>query len=233
MVKVVAILPAHNEEQTIYDVVKITQRYVDEVFVVDDGSNDGTRKKLEKTCATVLAHQKNQGKWAALKVGFQRVLEDPEVAVIVQLDGDGQHSPEEIPRFTREIRRGGDLVVGCRAGQRDMPLIRRLSNHVSTKLINFIFGFRSVDSQSGFRAYNQRTLKKINPLSKRYEGETETLIKAKLMGLNVVEVPISANFDKKSRGLFRFRYIVDCLDFAKIIVTLVVFSIYLQVKHFE
>lgn len=107
MVKVAALIAVFNEEETIFEVVKKAQNYVDKVFVVDDGSNDATADRATKAKAVVITNKKNLGKWSALRTGFQTILQNPEVKIIVQLDGDGQHPIEYIPRFIDKIRKGG------------------------------------------------------------------------------------------------------------------------------
>lgn len=113
-----------------------------------------------------------------------------------------------------------------------MPMIRRVSNWLSTCLINFLFRCSISDSQCGFRAYNRKTLERINSNSLRYEGETETLIKAKMLGLNIVEVPIRTIYLKREKKFLEFRYIVDIIDFLRTLI-LIAYSTFTRVMSSE
>jgi len=219
--RVVAIIPAYNEEETIYDVVKRVQSYVEDVFVVDDYSIDKTNKRAIEAGAKVLSHRKNQGKWSALKTGFMKALEVDETEIFLQLDGDGQHLPEDIPRFIDEIKKGGDLIIGKRIDRNKgkMPLIRILSNQISTIILNLLFRCDVDDSQCGFRAYSKKALKNIKFTSVRYEGETKTLIKAKRLRLNIRQVPIKTIYKENRKRYSKLRYLVDLLDFLRVILT--------------
>ena len=133
--EVIALIPAYNEADGIAAVVTAALRYLP-VFVVDDGSTDETAVRVEQAGASVssehvlfgvLRQVPNQGKGAALKAGFRWAVERGCDAVLT-LDGDGQHDPNEIPKFLSAYRElNADLVIG----QRDfsqMPPVRRLAN---------------------------------------------------------------------------------------------------------
>jgi len=200
--KIFCIVPAFNEEKYIYDVVRIAKKFVDVVVVVDDGSIDKTFSRAEESGAIVLKHEKNMGKGAALRTGFQYALKHG-ADIVVTLDGDMQHDPSEIPKFLEKIEEENvDVVVGSRFLEKvkDMPIQRRLSNFITTKILNKVFKVPVTDSQSGFRAFKRKVLENIIFKDNRYGAETEILIEAKRKGYNIVEVPISVKYEgKKSK----------------------------------
>jgi len=195
--KIFCVIPAFNEEKYIYDVAKMAKEFVDTVIVVDDGSTDETFSKAMDSGAIVLKHEKNLGKGAALRTGFKYALEHG-ADIVVTLDGDMQHNPFEIPKFLEKIREEGvDIVVGSRFLEKvkNMPIQRRLSNFITTKILNKIFKVPMTDSQSGFRAFKTKVLEEVTFKDDRYGAETEILIEAKRKGFNIVEVPISVRYE--------------------------------------
>src|SRR5207247_2212018 len=98
--KVAALIAAYGEERQIAGVVRRASLYVDQVLVVDDGSTDQTARQAREAGAEVVTHSRNQGKGAAIKTGLRHLLAGGFNYVIL-LDGDGQHSPDEIPIFLR------------------------------------------------------------------------------------------------------------------------------------
>src|SRR5690554_3421721 len=111
--KIFALIPAHNEEGRIQPVIQGALLHLP-VLVVDDGSQDNTAGAARSTGAEVLRQAPNQGKGAALRLGFRHLLESGCEAVIT-LDADGQHDPAEIPKFLAAYQAGKpDLIIGVR-----------------------------------------------------------------------------------------------------------------------
>jgi len=198
---VVAAIPAFNEEKTIAKMILGAQRHVDRVVVCDDGSTDLTAEIAEKLGALVVRHPKNMGKGAALKMALEHSMGlNPDI--VVTLDADGQHDPEDIPRLVEPIVEGrADLVIGSRymnGSKTDAPLYRRLG----LKLVNLVdrrsAGGVVRDTQSGFRAYSPKALDILHQYeAEGYGVETEQLVLAVRKHLRVVEVPITVRY----RGL--------------------------------
>lgn len=190
--KVVAVLPAFNVQATIGGVIIRAEKHVDEVVVVDDGSGDLTPVLAERLGAKVLRHQGNLGKGAALRTGF-RYVREAGFDVIVTLDSDGQHDPNEIPNLIAPIMRGeADVVNGCRRFDAETPFHRRVGNRLLTALTRKPNGVR--DTQSGFRAYSRRAIESIDIRSSGMEVDSEILNIAREAGLRTVEVPISVRY---------------------------------------
>ena len=116
--RVVAAIPAYNEARYIGSVVLATRQHVTEVIVMDDGSSDGTAEIARMAGATVIRNASNQGKGAVMRALLARMKERTP-GVLVFLDADGQHDPNEIPLLVNAVREGYDLVVGSRERRRE------------------------------------------------------------------------------------------------------------------
>jgi glycosyltransferase involved in cell wall biosynthesis len=127
---VLVAMPAYNEEKYIGTLVLQASQYADEVIVLDDGSADDTSKVAQLAGATVIRHPENRGKGASI----QRILSEAKKRnpqILVLLDADSQHNPEEIPILTKPISEGFDLVIGSREAQRSKtPFYRRMGQKV-------------------------------------------------------------------------------------------------------
>ncbi|MDR2830486.1 MAG: glycosyltransferase family 2 protein [Methanobrevibacter sp.] len=152
---VIIIIPAFNEEDNIKDVASKSLEYGD-VLVVDDGSTDNTKKNARSSGAKVISHENNKGKGFAIKTGIKEALKHP-YEVFIFIDGDGQHDPNLIQDFMKKMD-SCDIVIGSRflKGElKNMPIQRKLSNLITTKLISFITEQHLTDSQSGFRGVSK------------------------------------------------------------------------------
>lgn len=195
--RIVAVIPAYNEERFIGSVVLKARRYVDAVIVVDDGSTDATAEIAEAAGAIVIRHAHNQGKGVALNTGFRRAREMTPEAVVT-LDGDGQQRCEEIPTLARPVLAGqADMVVGSRflAVSGDLPRWRIFGQRALTLVTNLSSGFNLSDSQSGFRAFSRQTIETVTFRSDGFSVESEMQFLAQKHGLKVVEVPITCRYD--------------------------------------
>lgn len=189
------IIPALNAERTVGDVVAASRRQLEPVVVIDDGSSDRTGEVARASGATVLRHEVNRGKGAALRTGFAWTLQHGFDAV-VSLDADGQHLAEEIPRFLAErVATGADLIVGGRshlfAGM--MPR-RRNANRFSAWSISKCAGVPITDSQSGFRLYSAWLLRSLPLRATGFDLESEVLIRAGRAGFRIATIPIELGF---------------------------------------
>ena len=197
--KTVAIIPAHNEERTIAKVILQTMRFVDRVLVCDDGSTDMTSRIAEAVGASVVSHERKRGKGGAFKTLFEEVMKlNPDI--VVALDADGQHDPDQIPMLTKPIEAEKcDLVVGSRyvaGGNMDAPLHRRFGLAVINFLYKKATGVSLNDTQSGFRAFSLKAFKCLAQCNAEGYGiEGEQLAWARKNGLKMEEVPISVRYN--------------------------------------
>ncbi len=201
--KVLAAIPAFNEEKTIGSVVLGTQRYADEIIVVDDGSTDDTAWIAEQAGATIVRHKVNRGYGAAIRSCFEYARNNG-AKILVILDGDGQHRPETIPKVANPVLNGSaEICIGSRFLRRrsadKVPRYRRFGIGVLTKLTNL--GTRHMhklqDAQSGFRAYSRAAIEALDPFEVDMGVSAEILWDADRRGLRVVEVPIEVDYDIK------------------------------------
>jgi glycosyltransferase involved in cell wall biosynthesis len=195
--KAVAVIPAYNESRTIKEVVEGALRYVDRVIVVDDGSTDGTGEKAREAGAQVILQAENRGKAAAMKAGFR---ESKGFDIIVTLDGDLQHCPDEIPGLVKCIEEGGDLCIGSRflREARNMPLGNRFSNRAARFLLEILTGQRITDPQSGFRALRRESLERLDLPAQRYAVEHIMILEAARKRFKIKEVPISCIYGEET-----------------------------------
>ncbi len=191
---VVAAIPAFDEEKTIAKVVVHALKQASRVLVVDDGSRDDTAVIAEKLGAVVVRHGRNLGKGAALRTCLEWAKK-LNADVVVTLDADGQHDPDEIPNIVAPILKGeADIVVGTRTGRGDMPTYRRVGSKVLDRMTGVIVDGVAVDSQSGFKAYSRRAMDHVFPAEYGMGAETEMLMKAKIEELRVTQVPITVRY---------------------------------------
>lgn len=187
--RVAIVIPAYQAAATVAAVVAGARR-VAPVYVVDDGSTDGTGDAARGRGATLLTHAANRGKGAALATGIAAAL-SAGAEVIVTLDADGQHPPEEIPHLLAPIAAGrADLVLGARQRTGAMPLSRRFTNWLSARLATRIAGQGVSDAQTGFRAFTRGVAERVQPAGDRYDYETAFLLGACAAGFRVASVPI-------------------------------------------
>ncbi len=196
MLSAVAIIPAYNEEVAIGSIILRTLKYVDKVLIVNDGSDDATVEIAELAGADVINHTTNLGKGEALKSGFNAI---GDYDVVITLDGDGQHNPDEIPTLIKPIvEDGADLVNGSRymnGPEENTPAYRRVGQQGLDTATNVSAGIKVTDSQSGFRAFSKKACSCFRFYDTGFGIESEMLVDASEAGLKIVEVPITVRYD--------------------------------------
>jgi glycosyltransferase involved in cell wall biosynthesis len=205
--QICVLIPALNAEDTIGDVIEGCKRYVRDVIVVDDGSEDRTPLISQEKDATLLKHDKNMGKGMALRAGFAYALSEGYDGVIT-IDADGQHNPSDIPVFIKRFSEDKpDIIIGSRMGQKEkIPKYRYYTNLVGIFFISKATGQVLDDSQSGFRLYRREVIEEINLNTSGFETETEILIKAGRKGCRIVSIPVDVSYKD---GKSNYRPVVD------------------------
>ncbi len=203
--KICILVPAYNARNTLGSVLKKTEPLKSDVVVVDDGSSDETKWLALENKVQLLEHPRNLGKGAALRTGFQYILQR-DYQVVITLDADGQHDPGEIPFLLRVFRSvNPDILIASRAMEFDkMTFLRRFWNRLGVKAVSRLCHSDITDSQSGFRLIRTEVLKAVDLSTSRFETELELLIKACKKGFSVLSVPINTpRVDGTSSSHFR------------------------------
>jgi glycosyltransferase involved in cell wall biosynthesis len=199
--KIIAAIPCLNEGQCIGSVVLQTNKFVDSTVVIDDGSVDATAEVATAAGATVHQHGENLGYGAAIRSALMKGRQ-LKADILVILDGDGQHDPNEIPNLIKPLLEGkADVVVGSRfLGERTKsPLYRRIGQRILTVATNVGSGQAVSDSQSGFRAYSLKALKELNLTESGMSASSEMQFAIRKSGLKLVEVPINVSYTVKAK----------------------------------
>jgi len=209
------IIPVFNEEQTIGNIIgrvktvlqKIGFKY--EIIVVDDCSADRSLELSKSQGVRAYSLKMHMGKGYALRAGFAKAKGE----IIITVDSDGSHRPEELPLLLTPILQDkADLVIGSRYLSRK-PVAAKKLNAIGVRLFNLLIKVLTraevSDSQSGYRAMKSEVLKNMGLKSGEYEIESEMLVKSARQGFRVKEVPIS--FEQRTYGRSRLDPMVDGL----------------------
>ncbi len=195
--KLSIIIPAYNEEKTIASVIDTIPKEFSsidmvEVIVIDDGSTDKTVEIAKKCGAKVFSFKKNQGLAKAISFGFSKCIENDSDIMII-LDADNQYDSTEIPLILKPIiEKKADVVLGDRQVKKldHMSYQKKIGNQIASKVLSKIIGIPISDGQTGFRAFNRESIKRIHLFS-NYTYTQETIMQAKFKNLKIVEVPIT------------------------------------------
>jgi len=206
--KVYVILPAFNEARVIGQVLVNLKKVLagfknlkSKVLVVDDGSQDKTSEIAKSNGATVLRHVINRGLGGTLQTGLEYVrLKGANIAVT--MDSDGQHDPRDLGLVIGPIlEKKADVVIGSRFLRKDnrVPYLRKIMLKLSNVITFFLFKVYTTDSQSGFRAFSQKAIKKIRLRTQRMEVSSELFEQIKKNKLKYKEIPIKVFYTSYSR----------------------------------
>jgi glycosyltransferase involved in cell wall biosynthesis len=188
------VIPCFNEAATIGSLVRRVRVYLPRVLVVDDGSTDATGSAAEAAGAQVVRHDSNQGKGAALLLGWRQARSHGSTWALC-LDGDGQHDPHEIPAFlVRAAQAKVDLVIGNRFynGSPPMTPLRRIVNGWMSRRLSRQAGQTLPDTQCGYRLLRLEWLSRVGLAARRFEIESELLLAVLQAGGRVEFVPVTS-----------------------------------------
>ncbi len=220
------VVPFYNEEENISELHLRLRKVLDqlgesyEIILVNDGSTDGSAKILDKIrqehSATKIIHlARNYGQTSALAAGFDHAQGN----VVVSMDGDLQHVPEEIPKFLAKLREGYDMVSGWRTVRSDHVILRQFTSKVANRLMWWLSGVRIHDFGTTFRAYRRDLLSRLE-----LSGELHRFVPALAseFGALITEIPIEDPGRQRGQskyGLRRvYRVMLDML-MVKFIIT--------------
>jgi len=195
------VLPAYQEEKRIAEVTRGCLKHCEKVIVIDDGSSDRTAEEAENAGAQVLRHETNQGKGVALSAGFL-AARDEGCDVVITLDADGQHDPDELPKFMEAYERTRiPVLIGNRMGDPEsMPTIRRWTNQFMSWMLSRAMHQYVPDTQCGYRLYTCQIIPFVAAQSERFAAESEILLHIAQRGLRIGAVRIKTIYlDGKSK----------------------------------
>ena len=206
------VIPAYNEETTIYAVAQRALKYLKQVIVIDDGSTDRTAQAIQDLPVTVLRNDTNCGKAASLWKGLQYAKQLGMTAVVT-LDGDGQHSPDDIPRLIEQAELSPHRII---IGARRRPWTRNtwhriMANRVADFWVSWASGHPIADSQSGFRIYPMSLIAHLHIPTNRERSfvfESEILVEGAKQRFWSLPVPIESEPRQAPRPSY-FRPVVD------------------------
>ncbi|HEX9917175.1 MAG TPA: glycosyltransferase family 2 protein [candidate division Zixibacteria bacterium] len=218
MTKTAIIIPAYNASTTLEKLISQLTNYVPpkDIIVIDDGSMDDTYKIAKDKGAVIIQHEKNKGKGVALKTGFEYCL-NHNYSGIITMDADLQHDPKFVQDFLKMAKSSNyGIIIGTRQmNLKIMPLDRYLTNKICSIIISILSGKTIHDSQSGYRWISKEVLEKVNLSSRRYDLESEILIKAGRGNFEIGEVEISTIYEKSKSFINPF---VDTGRFIKVLI---------------
>jgi glycosyltransferase involved in cell wall biosynthesis len=197
--RILVCIAAYNESSKIGEIVNRARTYASEVIVCDDGSIDDTGKEAQTAGATVIRHSVNKGYGSAIKTLFQ-AAKQKNADVMVTLDADGQHDPDQIPGLVEPIlNEGFDIVIGSRflntRDRQKVPSYRSFGIKTLT-LLTKAASYRNItDAQSGFRAYSKAALSQIQLNEGGMAVSAEILLRASNRNLSIKEVPVTISYD--------------------------------------
>ncbi len=211
--RVSIIIPCYNESQSVGNVIhKVRTLLPDaEIIAVDDGSSDNTAEEALRAGAIVFRHPYNIGNGAAVKTGIRKATGE----ILVFMDADGQHDPEDVPRLLSHLPEH-DMVVGAQSMQGQATLMRGLGNKVYNWLATYVAKFRVQDLTSGFRAIKADIAKGfIYLLPNTYSYPTTITLGVLRSGMSVKYIPIKVR--KRQKGASHISLIRDGVRFFMII----------------
>ncbi|MFZ4440229.1 MAG: glycosyltransferase family 2 protein [Syntrophales bacterium] len=205
------LIPVYNHADGIGPVIERARGLGLPIWIVDDGSTDGTAERLATIEGiTVIRHGENRGKGAALLTGFAALAGKAEWAVT--LDADGQHDPADVPGMIRVISKGRrPIVIGRREGMvgEDVPWTSRFGRKFSNFWVRCAGGPDLSDTQSGMRIYPLPEAAGLGVVARRFQFEVEILVRARWAGIPVVEAPVSVCYTPGMKRISHFRPFVD------------------------
>lgn len=215
-------MPAYNAEKTIESVfARVPKKALDKIsefIVVNDGSTDETEKiikKLKKEYKKIklINHQKNRGYGGAQKTGFKEALKDG-ADIIVLLHSDGQYAPELLLEMIKPIETGeadvvgGSRMLGGKALEGKMPIVKYIGNKFLTKLQNFVFRANVYSYHSGYKVYSRRTLEMIpfETYTNHFHFDSEMLVGGIRRNLKIIDLPIPTSYRDETSHLNPITY---------------------------
>ncbi|MGL5125792.1 MAG: glycosyltransferase [Fusobacteriaceae bacterium] len=223
--EVVLIIPSYEPTEVLVELVRELKIKFERIIVVDDGSSSiylsiyESLKEIENV--KVLKHSVNLGKGRALKTAFNYYLNEfkSECLGVVTLDSDGQHKPKDVELLSEELKKNNErLIMGVRNFKLDyVPLKSKVGNLMTIKIMDFLCGVKTKDTQTGLRAFGNEIIKKtLSVEGERFEYETNVLLETKELNIDIYDIEIDTIYFEGNKGT-HFNPIRDSLKIYKII----------------
>ncbi len=221
--KVCVVIPCFNIAKLCSKTVEKALKYSDYLVVVNDGSTDNTKESLDSLAEKnqklhILHLPKNMGKGNALIKGILYAFDNIDFDLLITMDGDLQHRPEDIPLFKKAWQNGADMILGVRTWDKNVPFRSKIGNYFINKLCGFLLRTKVTDSQTGFRGFSKPLLKKIINSdcikAGRYETELDIFLYSYLSGARVSEVEIPTIY-LEGNASSHFNPVLDSLRIIK------------------
>ena len=216
--KTAVIIPAYNESESIKKLIEKVKTNIEpqHIFIIDDGSTDGSLDNISENDCNIIRHPANMGKGKALQTGFKAASEAGYEWGIT-MDADGQHSPEHIPDFIGKAESGNySMIAGCRRSDMSgMPRDRKFSNLTTSFLLSLISGRKIPDAQCGYRMYKLDFVNRLRLKTSGFDTENEILLAAFRRKINIGWVDIKTIYAGEKSHINRA---ADTLKFIKLII---------------
>jgi glycosyltransferase involved in cell wall biosynthesis len=214
------LIPAYNAAKTLPTLLRQLQELPQKpagILVIDDGSTDSTSALAESGNAQVYRFSRNQGKGKALRQGFDLLRDDQQAGLIICLDADLQHPVNSVPVMLNEAQKlRSRFIIGVRQrSSSTMPLSRRLSNSITSRVISLLCGQKIMDSQCGFRLVAKDVLREISLSENGFQLESEMLLRVAARKIRIDQVPIPTIYNSAASHI---NHVQDTIRFVFLII---------------
>lgn len=199
--KIIAVIPAYNEQANVARVIEGVKKYIAEIVVVNDCSKDNTSAVAKATGVKVIDLSENKGVGYATRIGCEEAIRCG-ADIIITLDADGQHCPDDIPGLIHEMhKKNADIVFGYRIKDKTMPLEKKIGNHILSLMHKILLNIELKDALTGFHAFRVSSFDKIQWESDRYGFITEFAFIIYKNKLTFGEAQVKTIYLDKEKGM--------------------------------